>query len=482
MAPPIFDHCVVGIFLFVTLYVGLQSGRGITNIRSYAIADKRYGTGTLVLTFMATNFAGASLVNGVAQVHYGGIITSVALSGLIIMYLISAFFIAPKVAAFDHCLTMGDLMEHLYDKHSKIIAGMLGLLTAVCIASMEMIVLGIIFESLLGVSASWGVVIGGITLAIYSSRGGIQAVTTTDVLQFIVLIVAIPLTATIAIGHVGGFQALFTQVPVDKFEVLNHERFSYYFTLFLTWSILPAGMIDPAIIQRLLMGKEPGQLRRQYLIIAALHPTLELVILLIGLAGIVLYPKLEATQVFPHIVHELLPVGIKGLVIAGALAVSMSTIDSYLHAAGLTLTHDVLKPLCDMRKVVIDELTWAKYSTLVLGLMAVLVGTLGAGANTDQILGFAFTALGFTGPLLMFPLLSGIMGLKTDTRSFYTALPMTLAAFVLSNVYLPPEQDHLSLLISILANGVTFFGMHAWQNKGFAVTTHGVDQQETTSK
>ncbi|XWN35048.1 MAG: hypothetical protein ROO73_05650 [Roseivirga sp.] len=464
-----FDHFVVGIFLLVTLVVGLRSGKNITNIRRYAIADKMYGTGTLVLTYMATNFAGASLINGVAQVFSNGIIMTVALSGLIIGYILEAFFIIPKAATFGHCLTMGDLMAHFYDKRSKVIAGILGLLTTICIASMEMIVLGIIFESLLGVPASWGVVIGGATLAIYSARGGIQAVTTTDILQFLVLIVVIPITATIAVGHAGGLQALFEKVPSANFHVLNHERFSYYLTLFLMLSIFPAGLIDPAIIQRLLMARDSSQLTRQYLVTAALRPALESVIMLIGLAGIVLYPQLEATQVFPHIVQDLLPTGIRGLVIAGALAVSMSTIDSYLHAAGLTFTHDVLKPLCDSRKIAIDELAWAKYSTLALGLMAVLVGVLGAGSNTDDILEFALTSLEFTGPLLMFPLLTGIMGLKTDVRSFYTALPVTLAAFALSNIYLSPEQDHLSLLISILANGVAFFGMHIWQNKGFAV-------------
>ena len=469
MAPINLDHLIVGAFLLVTFYIGWRSGRGIKNIRSYAIADKIYGTGALVLTYMATTFAGASLINGVAQVFSNGIIMTVALSGLIITFIIRGLFIAPKVAAFDNCITMGDLMAHFYGAYSKLIAGILGLLNSICFVSMEIIVLGIVFESLLGIKASWGVVIGGVTLALYSAHGGIKSVTITDVLQFLVLIVIIPITATIAVGHAGGIKALFTQVPAAKFEILHHKSFSYYLTLFLMWSIVPAGTINPAIMQRMLLAKRPSQLRNQYLITSALDPALRLIIMLIGLTGIVLYPNLKAINIFPHIVQELLPIGVRGLAIAGALAVSMSTIDSYLHAAGLTLTHDVLKPLCDRRNIVIDELAWAKYSTLALGLLAILIGTIGAGVTTDGILGFAFTALGFTAPLLMFPLLSGIMGLKTDARSFYTALPVTLAAFVLSTLYLPPTLQHLVLLISIFANGITFFAMHVVQHKGFAL-------------
>ncbi len=463
------DHLIIYASLLITLVVGYWSGRGIKDIRNYAIANKMYGTGTLVLTYMATNFAGAGLINDTAQVFANGIIMAVARVGLILLYVLLGLFIVPKAANFGHCITMGDLMEHFYDKYGKIIAGILGLLTSLCIASMEMIVLGIIFESLLGIKASWGVAIGGLVLTIYSAHGGIKAVTTTDVLQFAILIVVIPITATMAVGHVGGIQELFTKVPTVKFEIFNHERFSYYATLFLMWTILPAGLIDPAIIQRLLMAKRPSQIRKQYLIIAALDPSLNIILMLIGLAGLVLYPTIEATQVFPHIVQELLPVGIKGLAIAGVLAVSMSTIDSYLHASGLTFTHDVLKPICDSRKVAINELSWAQYSTLAIGIVAIGIGIAGAGATTDEILNYAFTSLGFTGPILMFPLLSGIMGLKTDKRSFYTALPITILVYVIATIYLPATHSHLSLPISILANGIVFFGMHIVQNKGFSI-------------
>ncbi|MEL6153090.1 MAG: sodium:solute symporter family protein, partial [Bacteroidota bacterium] len=356
--------------------------------------------------------------------------------------------------------TMGDLMEQFYGTKSKIIAGTLGLMTSICIASMEMIVLGIVLQSLLGVKASWGVWIAGGALALYSAHGGIKAVTTTDVLQFAVLIIAIPMAAIVVVKHAGGVANMLAQVPETKFNILEHEKFSYYFTLFLIWSFIPAGMIDPAIIQRLLMSKRPDQLRKQYLIMAGISPLLRLIIMLIGLAGVVLYPTLEATKLFPHLIEELMPVGIKGITIAGVLAVSTSTIDSYLHVCGLTFAHDVLEPICQQRNITINELRWARYSTLLIGIIAVMIGAAGAGATTDTILGFAFTALGFTGPLLMFPLLAGIMGLKIKNHIFYIALCVTLGAYVIAQLVLPPDQSHLTMLITIAANGIAFFGAH----------------------
>jgi len=249
------DYLIVYAFLAVTLFIGLRAGRGIKDIREYAIANKSFGTGALVLTYLATNIAGGSVIGMVEDIYTNGIIITVALLGLFVSYLFIAVFIAPKAADFDNCITMGDLMGTLYDKKSKVIAGTLGTLTAVSLAGMELILLGVISETLLGIKAEWAIVIGGLLLAAYSAYGGIKSVTSTDVFQFLVLIIVIPFIAYIVTNKAGGLKEVFIQAPREKLAIFNHEKFSFYLVLFLMWTILPVGMIDPAIIQRLLMGK-----------------------------------------------------------------------------------------------------------------------------------------------------------------------------------------------------------------------------------
>jgi solute:Na+ symporter, SSS family len=103
-------------------------------------------------------------------------------------------------------------------------------------------------------------------------------------------------------------------------------------------------MIDPAEMQRMLMGRKPKELRDAYLIVAVFDPALQLTLLLIGLSGVILYLHIESLKLLPHIVHHLIPIGLKGLVIAGLMGVVMSTIDSYFHVMGFTVVHDVAKP------------------------------------------------------------------------------------------------------------------------------------------
>ena len=68
---------------------------------------------------------------------------------------------------------MGDLMENLYSRTGKVIAGILGFLTSISVAGLELVVLGMIGEKILNFPAQWTISIGGIILAMYSAHGGI---------------------------------------------------------------------------------------------------------------------------------------------------------------------------------------------------------------------------------------------------------------------------------------------------------------------
>jgi SSS family solute:Na+ symporter len=467
------DYLIVYAFLAITLYIGLRAGKGVKDIRDYAIANKSFGTGALTLTLLATYIAGDSVIGDAGIAYSSGIILAVALLAVSISFIITGIFIAPKAVQFDNCLTMGDLMKEFYGRHSGIVAGVLGILNAVVYIGMGLHVQGIICESLLNIPASWGVILGGLLLAAYTAHGGIKSVVTTDIFQFIILVIFIPLIAYKALGKIGGIQELFQQVPADKLEIFHHKDFSFYLTLFLMW-IIPAGMVDPAMIQRLLMGKTGSQLRNQYLVIAAFDPFFRILIMLIGLSAVVLYPNIESQQVVPHLIHNLLPIGVKGLAIAGLLAVNMSTIDSYLHAAGLALVHDVIRPIYEQKNKLINEVKWAKYATILVSIAGIYIGL-----KATDLIGLYLTSLELISPLLMFPLFSAMMGLKANKQEFYVAFVITIVAFVLAKLALPDMYSHFTILITMATNGISFFGLHLIRNKGFVIANRPTGEATT---
>jgi Na+/proline symporter len=454
------DFLIVYAFLTITLIIGIRAGRGIKDIEGYALGNKNYGTLTLILTFLATNIGGSSLIDGSAGVFSSGIIRIVPELAVMLQALVFAFFITPKVLKFNNCLTIGDVMETSYGKLSKIIAGVLGLFYSIAMVAMQLVGLAIVMEVLLGVKSFLTIIIGGAFLSFYASYGGIKSVTATDVFQFLVLIIVIPLLANTVLKYAGGIKEVFLHLPSSKLEIFGHANFSYYLTLFLIWGIFPTGITSPPIFQRLLMANNSKQLRNQYLIISVFHPVLQLVIMLIGLAGFILYPTIKANDLVPHIIQELLPIGGKGLAIAGIIALVMSTADSYLHAAGLVFTNDILKPICNMRGWKVNELKWAKQSTIVIGIVTSIIAL-----QSTSMLGLSLLAFKFTGPLLMFPLIATIRGFRIDKKTFYSATAITLIAFLLTDWLLSASYKHLALPISITINGIVLFSMYYVKHK-----------------
>ena len=468
------DFLIVYAFLLVTLIVGWWAGRGVKNIREYAIGKGSFGTAALVLTFLATEVGGQGAINLAGEIGTTGIIVLFTFLSFSLSYLVQAIWIAPKMLHFPQCMTMGDIMGTLYGRPTKVIVGLCSFITAICCAGAEVIMLGIATQSLLGIDARLGMIVGGLMLTFYVVHGGIKSVTTTDVLQFLVLLVLLPVLAATALQHAGGLKEVLTHMPSTQRSLIDHPKFSYYLVLFLSFGVFQFNNVDPALIQRMLMAKSAHQLRRMFLTLAGLFTVVFLAFMLLGTTGHHLYPTLAAAEIVPHMIKTLLPEGLQGLMVAGMIAVVMASADSYLHAAGVTLVHDVLEPLGTYRSIKVNEIRWVRYTTLLAGLLIIGLGLM----RSENLYSLCFTSLEFATPLLVLPFFAGILGLKPDRRAFYVSAVVTLLTFCAGKLWLPEAHSHFLVLICLLASGLTFFTVHWVRHRGFVVVKRSTQETE----
>ena len=468
------DHLIVYLFLLITLAVGFWGGRGVKDIKDYALGNRAFGTAALVLTFLATEVGGQGVINIAGEIGTTGVIVMLTFLSFPISYLVQALWIAPKMVRFPHCMTMGDIMGELYGRPSQVITGILSFIMTICASGAEVLMLGLVTQSLLGIDARIGIILGGLVLTLYVVHGGIKAVTTTDVLQFLVLLVLLPVLAATALQQAGGIKSVLTHIPSAQLSLSTHPKFSYYLVLFLSFGVFHFNIIDPALIQRMLMARSAQQLRQMFLTLAGLFSVIFLVFMLLGTTGHQLYPTLAAADLVPHLIKELLPVGLRGLMMAGIIAVVMASADSYLQTAGLTLVHDVLQPLCAYKAIKLNEMRWVRYATLLAGLLIIGLGL----TQGEDLYGLIFADLEFAIPLLVFPFFAGILGLKPDQRSFYVSAAVTLGTFLVGKIWLPEALSHFLPIICVLVSGVTFFTVHFVYNSGFSVVRRGTQDAD----
>ena len=184
-----------------------------------------------------------------------------------------------------------------------------------------------------------------------------------------------------------------------------------------------------------------------------------------------LYPNVAPDHVFAHVILSVLPTGIKGLAIAALIGISMSSLDSLLHTAGLTIVHDVVKPVCNIKRIKVDELYWVRWATILTSIVAMTIGL-----YSQDALKLLLTALSFQAPTILVPLLAGLFKVKISKWDFYIALLGTLTAFVATKLYLPAHYGSYAILIYVAANILTFGSVHLIRNKGLVVQENSQPQ------
>ena len=460
------DGLIVAAFLLITLVVGLRAGRGIKDIREYAIANKQYGTGVLTMTFLATYIGGSTILAKPAITFSEGCIITLAELGCPIALLLMAFYVAPKVCLFRGSLTMGDVMNDLYGKKAQVLTGLLGFMYALCIVSAQMLTLSGVCKEFLGLGETASLIAGGSFVILYSAAGGMRAVTATDVLQFLALAFLVPLVTGTMLMKVGGPKELFRVVPADKFLVWGHPKFKYYMVGVFLLFVFNSYLISPPFVSRMLMARNKQQAMRVLLYSAAFDPVLKFLLMLIGLCAVVLYPSIKSESILLQTVNKLMTPGLRGLCVAGIMATIMSTADSFLHTAGLSLAHDVVRPF---RRSGVDkkELRQMQYFSAGVGALSMVIslkiGTLYA------MFSMMLYGMGIMGVSIMVPFLAGVLGLKADAKSFFVALFVAIPVFVGGQLLTPSDVSYLVFPVSLCVNAVVFFGMHWVQNGRFVL-------------
>ena len=90
------------------------------------------------------------------------------------------------------------------------------------------------------------------------------------------------------------------------------------------------------------MAKSRKQVLQSYNVLIFASVFLALILFILGFSIKVIYPNIEAKTAFYHFMLDLPPIFI-GFMVAGMLAVTMSTADSWLNSLSVTIAHDVIK-------------------------------------------------------------------------------------------------------------------------------------------
>ncbi len=387
----------------------------------YFLAGRELGWFVIGASIFASNIGSEHLVglaasgatDGVAMAHY----ELHAWCLLVLAWVMVPFYMRAKV------FTMPEFLERRFSPTARTVLSLISLVAYVLTKiAVGIFAGGVVFAVLLPELKLWGMDsfwIGSLVVVlitgIYTVVGGMSAVAYTEALQTIVLIVGSGLVTIFGLHAIGGWSELRAIVPSEMFNlwkplvpdglqstwapVHDSYRMAWYFNNNYPWlgMLLCAPVIglwywctDQYIVQRALTAPNETQARRGS-ITAAFFKLLPVFIFIIP--GIICYAlaisgkmsafqqllldsggniiRDHAQQAFPLMVAHVLPVGIRGIVVAGLLAALMSSLAGAFNASATLFTIDFygrLRP-----GVAQERLVWVgRLATAVMVLIGIL--------------------------------------------------------------------------------------------------------------
>ncbi|EMR14034.1 twin-arginine translocation pathway signal [Methylophaga lonarensis MPL] len=447
------ESAIVLIYLLLVLMIGLLAGRNIRDMQDYALAGKSFGFLVIFATLSASFIGGGFSMGNAEKVYLVGISNIVALWGFSLKELWVARYVAPRMAQYPDAISVGDIMEPHYGRGARIFSGIFAIALCAGILGAQIGAMGYVFHIFLGLEAIWGILLGcGIVIA-YSTVGGMRSVVWTDVIQFVVLAVGIPLTLYFGLQHIGGWQVLTETVPSTHLSLPTEPLMLLaLLSLFLTFML--GETLVPPYLQRLLIGRENRDVVKGSLLSGLFSIPFFAVTGLIGLVALVMQPDLNANLAMPFVIQEAVPPVLQGIVAAAIISIIMSSADSFLNAASISFSNDVLRPLRHQPISDRAELRLARATTLLIGIAAVIFAI-----SIDSVIDILIMAYNFWAPTVLVPLTMAILGVYVSKKRFvYGAVAGISVALIWNGLLSGPWQID-GLVLGTLANLLAFIAV-----------------------
>ena len=455
-------------YKLVLIGVGLWAQRRSTTMQDFLIGDRQLGPVVAAISYAASSSSAWTLLGMSGIAFTLGLSAIWFVMGSVVGMIISWTFIAPRLMQISHehkLVTLTDaLIFGVKGKWRKPIIYGASLTIIACFSfyvAAQLQGAGQTFNHAFGVDQQNSIVIGAIIVLIYTLLGGFWAVSITDTIQGILMLVAailLPLAAYIQLDGFSGFWAAYSEMaqPSQQSWLNNKVGIAAFGFVIGVVGISFGTFGQPHLLVRFMALRSSRALSQARIITVGWFVIVFGGMFFLGLAGRVLVGEIDNPEsIFIVLTEQLFSPVVAGLIIAALLSAIMSTADSQLLAGSAAISHDLgIANRFKGREVFISRLA------ITFMLIASTVIALHIPATIFDRALLSWSTLGSTfGPIII----ARVVGLNASPRALFLAMAAGFTGAVLFHFY----PNSLSFLIdtNIIAGSVHervtsfFFGL-----------------------
>lgn len=418
------NSVATGVWISLAVYFILMIAIGVyaylkqqNDVEGYMLGGRNLGPAVTALSAGASDMSGWLLLGLPGYMYASGIVSLWIAGGLTIGAFVNYLLVAPRLRVFteiaDNAVTLPDYFSNRFNDTSHLLRIMSAVVIIVFFTvytAASLVAGGKLFESSLNMSYGLGLwVTAGVVVA-YTLFGGFLAVSLTDFVQGVIMLIAMLLVPIVAFTEVGGLSE-----GVQMAKIVNPELFNIMHGVTVMGAISLAAwglgyFGQPHIIVRFMAIRSvkdvptARNIGMSWMVLSLIGA------LMVGMSGVAYIHNhnMELADpetiflVFSQILFHPL---ISGFLLAAILAAIMSTISSQLLVASSSLTRDVYKLFLDKNASESRQVLVGRISVIAVALIAITIA-----GNKDssvlQLVSHAWAGFGAAfGPLVLLSLI-----------------------------------------------------------------------------
>src|SRR5246500_481912 len=409
------DCLVLFLYFFIIIAIGLRMGRKERDLEDFALGRRQIPWGAVLASLIAAETSAGTFFGtpGEGFTHRNYTYLQLALGTILARILVSYIFIKPY---YDYkVFSIYEYLTARFGVATKNAASAVFMVTRLLASGARLyvaaIALALAYEMIRGVrpgqTETLYIYVGAtvaivILTAIYTTLGGIKAVIWTDFIQASIMIGS----ALTAVG------LLYFSIPGGWPEIVQSHG-GFHISDFITTGLNPAksgwdqikgmfaieytifaGLIgstfmtmsthgtDQDMVQRMLTAPDVRRSRRSLIVSGLADIPIAFTFLSIGVLLWVFYqthqdPALPKTtnEIFCHYILYEMPVGIRGLLLAGIFATAMGSLSTALNALATSFTRDWYEPYINPASTSKQSLRAVRWATVWFSVLMIVVAS-----------------------------------------------------------------------------------------------------------
>jgi SSS family solute:Na+ symporter len=407
------DAIVLLLYFSGIVGIGLWAGRRNTNLTEFALGGRSIPWWAVLASIIAAETSAATFLGTPAEGFKtrSFIYAQLTIGTILARVLIAFTFIRPYYRY--NVQSIYEFLEIRFGPWTKNLASGIFLFTRVLGIGVRLYLGGVIIKVIWqylfpGINVNiwiyfWGILFVTLLTTLYTAIGGIKAVVWTDFIQASLMLGSMVFAIWLLVHHtpgglitvkerLGGLPTFF-QTGFDfreGFGVGLKALFEEPYTLFSaviasTFLTMATHGTDQDNVQRMLTAKDFKRSRLSLILSGLADLPIAFGFLLVGILLSVYYdvmpdPHLPAAdnEIFAYYIVTQMPVGIRGLIIAGVFATMMGSTSAALNALATSFTKDFYLPYLRRKESQRSPVYAARAATVVFGALMVVVATLAA--------------------------------------------------------------------------------------------------------